>query len=342
MPNEEIVIQQLKRYSDSFSYASAFKNKSFLITGSKGMLAKSLIAFLLYIDETFSLGIHIYASTRSPDKPLPFMGHNGQVTMCSFLHEDETINGNIDYIIHCATPTNRLFLKEHPADSLNVIVDGTRNMLEIAKRHHSVLLYVSSVEIYGAPNEKEPIKESYVGKFDPLVLRNAYPIGKCVSEYMCKSYSEEYGVDARIVRPSPIQGLFQGYDETRVYSQILRSIIEKTDIVFATDGSSRKPLVFSLDAVTAILHVLLFGKKGEAYNIANPSTFMSIRETTEHLFANFAPSLKIVFNIEPATRTGYLNKVDFNLDISKITSLGWKPLTNLDELYDIDIKRFSE
>ena len=107
-----------------------------------------------------------------------------------------------------------------------------------------------------------------------------------------------------------------------------------------SDGLSKKPIVYALDAVTGILYALFKGNPGEAYNITNPDTFLTMKDMTNQLFAEFRPELKIEYDIDDRAKTGYLPHLEFTQDISKLKALGWKPITDLKTMYQVDLERF--
>ena len=166
-------------------------------------------------------------------------------------------------------------------------------------------------------------------------------MGKKAAEYLCFAYSEEYDVDVRIARLSSVQGLYQPYNDSKIYSELLRCIVERKNMIMKSDGSTTKSIVYTLDAISGLFCLLIKGKKGEAYNITNPETVMSMKALTEYLFDKYSDSCKLVFDIDKSNQS-FLPTMACVQDISKITSLGWKYLTSLDHLYEIDMERFRE
>ena len=321
-----------------------FVGKNFLITGSKGLTGEGLIKILLFLNSSFELGLHIFASTRNPDKIPLYLSKEDPVSFLPFGREKELLDGQkLDFIIHSAAPTDHHYFIEKPAETIRVIVDETERMLDLAKdKKVSSFLYLSSVEAYGTPDLKTTLNEDYFGAVNQLDIRNCYPLGKKTAEFLCHSYFAEYGVPTKIVRPSSVQGLFQPYSEDRVYNQILRCVVEHKNLVLNSDGSTTKSIVYSMDLMTALLTVLLKGQNGEAYNITNPNTYFSVKETAEFVFKKFAPNLKIEYNIQPTSKTGYLPKLCFTQNVEKLVALGWHPLAGLDHIYQVDIERFSK
>ena len=329
-------------YLKQYDFFKHFKNKTFLITGANGMTGTGIIKWLLLENELHDANIKIYASTRKPEELPEYIEDGDSITYCMFGTEADVLRGiPVDYIIHGAAPTARSFFISHPVETLRVIVDGTERLLELACSNKGCrFLYLYSMDVYGTVNSEYPVEEEYTGAIDSLSIRSGYPLGKKAGEFLCRAYCEEYGVNAVIIRPASIQGLFQPYQEERVFNEILRCIVEKKDLILKSDGTVKKCFLYSLDAVTAVFTVLLKGTCGEVYNATNPETFMSLKELAEHIFHKYSPECKIRFDIQDVKTTGYLPVFSFVQDNQKLESIGWKPFKSLDEIYEVDIERF--
>lgn len=333
--------QEFEKYTKLYDFRSLINGKTFLITGSKGIVGSGLMKWLLYENQYRNCSARVIASTRDKNTIPEYVTSDDNVVFCTFGNEAaECANEEINYIIHAAAPTSNKVFLANPVESLGVIIDGTKRMLELAKNKNSSMIYISSEEVYGTPHEESPISESFVGAIDSLSVRSCYPLGKKVAELMCKSYSVEYGVNVSIIRPTVILGLWQPYDSVKVEAEILRCILENKNLVMKSDGSTKKSVVYSLDVISALLTVLFNGNSGEAYNITNPETFRSVKETAESMFQKYNDKVRIEYDIDPSTKTAYLPKRILNENIQKCSDLGWKPLADLEYIYNIDIQRF--
>jgi UDP-glucuronate decarboxylase len=339
----ELEKNQLRKYQTIFDFSDAFRNKTFLVTGSKGLLGQGIIKWLLLLNIDQHLNILIYASTRNPLEKPEYIGDDDNIIFCEFGKEEETIaKEHIDFIIHAASPTGNTYHKLHPYESLRVILDETEHMVDICQKNSDCnMVYMSSEEIYGLPNFETAIKEDYVGAIDSLNQRSCYPLGKKAAELLCFNNVSEYNTDIKIVRPTVIQGLFQPYSEQRVVNEILRCVLEDKDLVLKSSGKTKKCLMYSLDAISGIFMILLKGKRGKAYNISNPSTFMTVYDLANHIFKKFSPHLHVlVSSNDESVSLGYLPQRSLLQDISRSEEIGWRPITSLDEIYQIDILRF--
>ncbi len=336
---EEREIKKFILYNDFSTY---LKGKTILITGSKGIIGSGLIKWILYVNKLSDLDCKIVASSRSNQRP-EYIENSDPIVYCNIGEERKVLRGKVDYIVHTAAPTSNKIFQTQPVESLDVIVSGTKSMLELAKDMDAEMIYISSEEAYGTPNIDEAIDEKYVGAVDSLNIRSCYPLGKKVAELMCKSYCSEYQTKVKIIRPTVVLGLWQKYDSVKVEAEILRCILENRNLQMKSDGSTKKCVIYSLDCISAILTVLFKGISGEAYNATNPETFCSVKDRAYNAFKDFNPKLTIEFStFDEAVKLGYLPKRQLLEDISKIESLGWNPTADMKYIYNIDIERFSK
>ena len=235
-----------------------------------------------------------------------------------------------------------MVFKKQPVEALHTIVNGTKGILEVQRKQPSCsLIYLSSEEVYGTPKDKEAIPESFVGRIDSLNTRSSYPLGKKTAELMCRAYFEEYGLDTKIIRPTVIIGLYQPYDSVKIEAEILRCIVENKDLYLKSSGTTKKTVIYTLDTISAVFTVLFKGESGQAYNATNPQTFNSVRDSASLLFQKFNPNCKIVFpEQDTSSALGYLPERAMLEDISRIESLGWKPMTSLEMIFRNEIQRF--
>lgn len=335
----DIEKSELCRYCHAVDYSNAFKNASFLVTGATGMIGTGIIKWLLYLNLLYDANITIYASSRNLHL-LETKSYDSYVKYVEFGNEIILKDKRIDYIIHAAAPTDKNYYVKKPVETFRTIVDATENILELARICHSSMVYLSSIEVYASPNQEEPISESYVGAVDSLNLRSSYPIGKKGAEFLYYAYATEYDVDVKIARLSSVQGLFQKYDDSKIYSELLRCLAEGKDMVMKSNGLTTKSFIYTLDAVSGLFVLLLKGEKGQAYNITNPDTVMSMKDLTLHLFEIFNNKLKLVFDINDKDSIAFLATMQCIQNVEKISKLGWCCLTGLDDIYRIDLKRF--
>ncbi len=343
MKYTKIEYKELVKYINDNDFYKYLENKTILITGAKGLVGTALVKWILVQNEIKNSNTHIIGSTRNPENIPEYIEECDNIEYCKYGTE-LILTQHIDYIVHAASPTGNQYHMQHPVETFRTNVDGVEKLLELIQKNEGCsLIYLSSEEVYGLPADDSPtITEDMVGAIDSLDLRNCYPLGKKASEFLCHASASEFGLDVKIIRPTVIHGLFQRYEEPRVVNELLRCIIENKDLIMKSDGMTKKCLMYSLDAISAIFTVLFKGEKGEAYNASNPETFITVKDLANHLFNKFNPNIKVIFAENQAKKTdGFLPHRTLVQDCTKLRSLGWKPKTNLDHIYEIDIERFS-
>ena len=342
MKSTDIEKRELSKYIELFDFDAYLNNKTILITGSKGLVGTGLVKWILFQNQIKGTNTKILASTRKPHDLPNYIEESDNIRYVEYGTEI-SIDEKIDYIVHAASPTGNKYHMQHPVETFKTNVDGMEMMLDIAEKNNGCsMIYLSSEEIYGLPADDSPaMTENMFGAIDSLNLRSCYPLGKKASEFLCHASADEYGIDVKIIRPTVIHGLFQRYEEPRVVNELLRCLVENKDFIMKSDGLTKKCMMYSLDAISAIFTVLFKGEKGEAYNASNPETFITVRNLAKHLVETFNPSIKVVFETGTATKAdGFLPHRTIVQDCSKLMSLGWKPYGSLDHIYEIDLERF--
>lgn len=342
MKLSKLELQEYEKYTKKFDFFEYLKNKTILITGSKGIVGSGLIRWILFENKRKNTNTHIIASSRNPEIIPEYIEKDDNITFCKF-GEEGNIQEDVDFIIHTAAPTSNKVFKEQPVESLKSIIDGTETILDFAKKQKKCsVIYLSSEEAYGTPNNSEPVKETFVGAIDSMNVRNCYPLGKKASELLCRAYYEEYGLNVTIIRPTVILGLYQPYDSVKVEAEILRCIMENKNLYMKSNGMTKKCVIYTMDALSAVFTVLFKGKAGEAYNATNPDTYDTVKDRAYKAFARFNQKLTIDFaEQDTSVSFGYLPQRALQEDISKISQLGWKPQADMEYIYDIDLKRFN-
>lgn len=329
-------------FSENFELSEALYGAHFMITGATGLIGSSIVNCLLALDKS----IRITCPVRSIEKArIKFEDEFKRINFveCNLLEYLSNINeyDNFDFIIHCASPTAGRYMVEYPVETYTLAIDTTRAILEYARKTDiKSVVYVSSLEYYGQNLDDGLITEDMLGYVDNSDSRSSYPLGKRAAEFLCYAYAKQFGVDVKTARLTQTFGPGVAIDDNRVFAQFARSIIEGNDIVMHTKGMSSKPYCYTIDCVSAILYILIKGKTGEAYNVANPDTYISIRSLAEFLKNNFNPSINVV--IEEHPEMGYAPVTKLNLSVKKLMDLGWKPRYGLKKMFSNLIDSFTK
>ena len=325
--------------SSSYIGWNKLQNKTLLITGSTGLIGSTIIKALLYVNEIRKLNLCILALVRSIEKAERLLGKENNTLrfILGSVEKLPKIGEPIDYIIHGASPTASLFFVNNPVETIQIATVGTMSLLQLAhEKKVDSFVYLSSMEVYGAPQEDTLIPESQGCTLDSMAVRSCYPIAKRLCENLCASYAQEYGVPARVVRLAQTFGPGVERDDKRVFAEFARNAMNKTNIVLQTAGTSKREYLYTADAVTAILTVLLHGKPGEAYNAGNPTTYWSISEMAQLVAEQIAENQISVCHEDSLNQsnTQYSPPHHFYLDVSKLKNIGWQPTRGLKEMYE--------
>ena len=305
------------------------KEKTIFITGATGLIGTCLIKSLDYVNQKLNLGIRMLALVRDENKAkerFKDVLSNGNLKFAiGSVEELPKIEEPIDYIIHGASQTASKEFVQHAVETINTAVLGTFNLLKLAKEKEvSGFVYLSSMEVYGYPEKGHKVTEDEIGAMTPIDLRNSYPISKIMSESMCCAYAGEYGVPTKICRLTQTFGPGVNYNDTRIFAYFGRCVLEQQNIVLKTKGMTERCYLYTTDAVTAILTVLLKGEPGRAYNSADENTYCSIAEMAERVAAD--GGIKVEYDIQDEKVNGFPQTLYMNLDTKALKNLGWKPM----------------
>ena len=294
-----------------------------LVTGATGLIGSCLVEVLMsHPGKDYT----VYASGRNEqrarerfekfiiDKTLPCLKHD--VT--------NPLEGNVcfDYIVHAASNASPNFFTSKPVEIIMSNINGVSNLINYGLRHGMRrLLFVSTGEVYGE-GDGRVFTEDYSGYVNPLSPRSCYPQSKRAAEALCMAYAQEYGADTVIARPSHTYGPYFTESDNRVYAQFIRNVLQGDDIIMKSTGEQFRSWCYVVDCVTALLHILLKGKTQQAYNIADNSSNISIRELAE-IIAKEAGKKVTLQLPDDQEKTGYNPVTRSVFSTEKTEALGW-------------------
>lgn len=325
--------EDIRDFVRTFALADELKGSSFLITGATGLIGSSLIRCLLALEKNIS----IVAPVRDLEKAKRmYDGLNERVKWMEY--DLDTFNyealEDTDYIIHCAAPTSSIFFVDHPVETIRAIYEPSLLLLEYARKHGIMgFVYLSSLEVYGSGLiADDAVCEEMQGYWDVMEVRSSYPIAKRAVENLCCAYAKEYSVPVKVARLTQTTGAGIMRNDNRVIAQFARLAVRGEDIVLHTSGESARPYCYTIDCVSAILYVLLRGKDGESYNVANDQTYISAKDMADFLRDNFNPSIQV--RVELNDQMGYAPVSRLPLSTAKLRSLGWRPRYDLRRIFE--------
>lgn len=309
------------------------RGKTVLVTGATGLIGVSLVRALLAIGN-----IKVIAVVRNQEKAKNIYGNligKSLQLYIADIRDELKIEDSIEYIFHCASVTTSKIMIDKPVETLLISVDGTRNILELARKKKSVsVVYVSSMEVYGTFSDSREIRENDLGYIDHLKVRSNYPESKRLCENMCIAYGSEYEVPIKIARLAQTFGAGILPGENRVFAQFARSAMNGEDIILHTKGKSEGNYCYTRDCVTGLMTILLKGENGEAYNVCNPATHITIAGMAIMVAEKIAGGkIKVIFDIPEDNKFGYAADTKMKLNSDKLQALGWRPQVGLEEAY---------
>lgn len=304
------------------------EGRSVMITGCSGLICSAVIDVLIRWNETHSGQIHIIAAGRNllriAERFSPF---SSKGYFSAFEYDATRENDfcySCDYIIHGASNASPNKIIREPVETMVGNFMGMKHLLDYAiQQKIRRVLYISTSEVYGHKLHDRPSREGEYGGIDLLNPRSSYSIGKCAAETLCASYADEYGVDSVIIRPGHIYGPTAMTTDNRVSSDWAWAAARGEDIVMKSDGSQIRSYCYCLDCASAILTVLLKGRRMGAYNISNPDSVISIRDMAGLLAGSAGVALKLELPTE-ADKKGFNPMRNSSLDSAELLELGWR------------------
>lgn len=323
-----------------------FANKTILVTGASGFLPSYMIETLLALNKAYEANIKVTALVRNKDNYTSRFSHHLKNPNLKMLLQDVSEPIHLDsphhFIIHAASQASPKYYGIDPVGTLKANVLGTINLLELARNHPvESFLYFSSGEVYGEASIF-PTKETDYGYLDPVSVRSCYAESKRMAENMCASWHSQFSIPAKIVRPFHTYGPGIALNDGRVYADFIKNILYDRQITLSSDGQAKRAFCYLSDATLAFFIVLAHGENAQPYNIGNKFSEITISNLA-HLLIKIFPekNLNVVKEIKEADINYLQSTISRNLpDTSKIESLGWIPLIDIQEGFGRTISSF--
>ncbi len=317
------------------------QDKSIMLSGATGLIGSFLIDVILEKNTISGLNCTVYALGRNEEKARDrFSKYTGDPhfifipydVKIPFTHDEL---GTIDFIFHLAANTNPVLYATDPIGTITTNLIGLQNLLDFAVKHHTDrFVFASSNEIYGENRgDVELFDEEYCGYINCNTLRAGYPESKRCGEALCQAYIAQKDMDVIIARFTRSYGPTMLPNDSKAISQFIRKGIQGENIVLKSAGTQYYSFTYVSDAVSGLLTALLKGKKGEAYNIADESSDIMLKD----LAATIAKitGKEVVFEVPDAVETvGYSKATKARLNGKKLKQLGWQPRYDIQEGLD--------
>lgn len=310
-----------------------FRGRSVLVTGASGLVASSLVEALLYSNEVLAGPLcTVVALVRDKARATARFAYYKSRKDLQFLVQDvsEPLPAGLttNFIVHAAGNATPRAFGTDPVGTYRAAVLGTHHLLEHSHKYGcDGFLLLSSGAVHGTVSgDTTVIDETVYGSIDPLAPYACYAESKRMAETMCASWFRQFGIHTRIARLGHTYGPGLRRNDDRAFTQFVYSIVDGRDIELHSDGSAVRLYCYLTDAVIALLRILLNGRDGEAYLVANSSAACSVVDLAR-LLAGLFPEREVQVRAAVSTAVGSVANQDpfRQLDISKLCALGWSP-----------------
>ena len=290
--------------------------KKVLITGAAGFLGSHLC------DRFIKEDYYVIAMDNLITGDLKNIEHLFKLPNFEFYHHDVTkfinIPGDLDYILHFASPASPIDYLKIPIQTLKVGAMGTHNCLGLAKSKDARILVASTSEVYGDPLV-HPQTEEYWGNVNPVGPRGVYDEAKRYMESITMAYHTFHAVDTRIIRIFNTYGPRMRLNDGRALPAFIGQALRGEDLTVFGDGSQTRSFCYVDDLVEGIYRLLL-NDYHLPVNIGNPDE-ITLKEFAEEILELTGHGVKIIYKPLPAD-----DPKQRKPDITKAkTLLGWQP-----------------
>ena len=292
------------------------ERKRILITGAAGFLGSHLC------DRFIKEGYSVVAMDNLITGQLKNIEHLFKLENFEFYHHDVSkfihVPGELDYILHFASPASPIDYLKIPIQTLKVGSLGIHNCLGLAKAKNARVLIASTSEVYGDPTV-HPQTEDYWGNVNPVGPRGVYDEAKRFQEAMTMAYHNFHGVETRIIRIFNTYGPKMRLNDGRVLPAFIGQALRGEDLTIFGDGSQTRSFCYVDDLVEGIYR-LLHSDYPYPVNIGNPDE-ISIGYFAEEIIKLTGTDQKVIYKDLPVD-----DPKQRQPDISKAREiLNWEP-----------------
>ncbi len=248
------------------------------LTGGTGFYGCWLLESLLHANLQLDLDARVTVLTRDPAAfaaRAPHLAEDAALRLMAGDVRDFAFPAErFSHVIHAATDARPKLHSDAPAETLEIIVEGTRRVLDLARQCGASVLLASSGAIYGPqPAELTHVGEEYRGAPDPLDARAAYAQGKRFAESLGASYGRQYGLPVMVARGFAFVGPLLPLDEHFAIGNFMRDVLAEQPIKLSGDGTPVRSYLYAADLTIWLWTILLKGTPGRAYNVGSSDAY---------------------------------------------------------------------
>ena len=333
-----IVFSDLKNIVSAFHSWEFFQGHKVFITGGNGLLASYLVRAFLFANHYFDLNLQVTCLIRSRNSDLsrlkPWIN-----SPCLHLVYGDVVEYPFEkleaqsIVVHAASGASP---KLYQVDPTGIILPNSIGTAKLCSQscewNVKRFLFFSTGEVYGVNNNPFFSEDDY-GFLDPSLLRSCYAESKRCGESTCIAYAQQFKLHATIARIFHTYGPQMKLDDGRVFADFIRDSLANRYIKITSKGDALRCFCYLADATIGFLYLIVFGASAHAYNLANPTSEVSIRNLAL-LISNLSnPPLPMIYESVKDGQSRYLpSSVPRSLpSIAKINSIGWYPTTSLQD-----------
>jgi len=293
-----------------------------LVTGGSGFLGSHLCERLLGDGHEVVCLDNFFTGTRANVEHL-LDNHRFEL-----MRHDVTdpLTMEVDEIFHLACPASPIHYQRNPVRTIRTAVEGTLNMLDLAREAKARILIASTSEVYGDPIE-HPQRESYWGNVNPIGPRACYDEGKRCAEALAVSYARQYGVEVRIARIFNTYGPRMHENDGRVVSNFVVQALRNEPITIYGEGQQTRSFCYATDLIEGFTRLMKSSHGVDPVNLGNPreTTVRELAELARRLAGSKSELVKAPLPKDDPTRR--------KPDIARAQDLlaGWTPQVSLEK-----------
>jgi UDP-glucuronate decarboxylase len=295
--------------------------KRILVTGGAGFLGSHLCERLVTGGAQVICLDNFFTGTRDNVSHLLSNPHFELVR-----HDVEhPLTMEVDEIYHLACPASPIHYQRNPVRTIRTAVQGTLNLLDVARESNARILIASTSEIYGDPVQ-HPQTEGYWGNVNPIGVRACYDEGKRCAEALATSYVRQFGTQVRIARIFNTYGPRLHQADGRVVSNFVVQALRGQPITVYGDGSQTRSFCYVSDLIDGFVRLMVSTQVADPVNLGNPreTSMLDLAELVRRLTGSSSEIIRAPLPKDDPVRR--------NPDISKAREqLGWEPKVSLEQ-----------